>query len=316
MDPSIQSRQLVVGGRTVRYLAAGPIGQPASAGVVVFLHAFPLNAGMWAGQLAALPAGWAALAPDFRGFGESTADTHGLPPRADADLDDYVDDVLAVLDAERVPRAVVCGCSMGGYTAFALLRRAADRAAGFVLVDTRATADTERDRGSRSAMLELLAAQGPGAIAESMLPRLLGATTQAGGPGAAAMVRGLAGAASASGVGHAIVRMMNRADATPLLGSISRPTLVIAGEEDVLIPAAEAEALTRGIPGSRLAMIPRAGHLPNLEQPEAFNAMLRSWLLDVEHQRLAGLGPSGAEAAADAAESRTPNPEPPIPNPH
>jgi len=291
MDPAIQTRQLAVGRRTVRYLAAGPLGEPAPLGVVVFLHAFPLNAGMWAGQLAALPPGWAAVAPDFRGFGASAPDSAELPPRADADLNDYVDDVLAVMDAERVRRGVVCGCSMGGYTAFALLRRAADRLAGLVLVDTRATADTARDRASRAAMLELLAAQGPAVIAEQMLPRLLGESTRAAGTAVEGEVRRLAGAATPSGVGHAIVRMMNRADATPILAAVACPTLVVAGEEDVLIPAAEAEVLKRGIPGSRLVMIPRAGHLPNLEQPDAFNAVLTSWLGEVVRP-----------------ESRTPNP--------
>jgi 3-oxoadipate enol-lactonase len=284
VDPAIQARHLAIGDRTLRYLTAGPLGQPACAGAVVFLHAFPLNAEMWRGQLSDLPANWAGVAPDFRGFGESTPDPPATPPDLDARLEDYVDDVLAVMDAEGMPRAVFCGCSMGGYTLFALVRRAAERVAGLVFVDTRATADTERDRASRLAMLDLLSARGPGAIAEQMLPRLLGDSTRAANPAAGDAVRRLAGAATGSGVRHAIVRMMNREDATPLLGGISCPALVVSGDEDVLIPAAEAEALQRGIPAGRLVMMPRAGHLPSLEQPRAFNAILFPWFAEVERR--------------------------------
>jgi pimeloyl-ACP methyl ester carboxylesterase len=285
VDPAIQTRHLALGDRTVRYLVAGPLGRPGAAGVVVFLHAFPLNAEMWRAQLQAWPQGWAGIAPDFRGFGGSTPDTPAAPPNPDAQLDDYVDDVLAVMDAEGVRRAVFCGCSMGGYSLFALLRRAADRAAGLVLVDTRATADTERDRGSRAAMLDLLAAQGPAAIAEQMLPRLLGESTRAAGAAVSAEVNRLAGMATSSGIGHAIVRMMNREDASPWLGAIACPTLVIAGSEDVLIPEAEAQALSASIPGSRLVMLPRAGHLPNLEQPTEFSRALGKWLSELPAER-------------------------------
>ena len=75
----METRRLKLGDRTVRYLAAGPLGQPACVGTVVFLHAFPLNAEMWQRQLRALPQGWAGIAPDFRGFGERLARTPGAP---------------------------------------------------------------------------------------------------------------------------------------------------------------------------------------------------------------------------------------------
>lgn len=297
----IETRRITVNGRTVRCLTAGRPASAGSADAVVFLHAFPLNAEMWQGQLRALPPHWIGCAPDFRGFGTSTPDEPGAPPRPDARLDDYVGDVLRVMDAITIPRAVFCGCSMGGYTLFTLMRRHADRVAGLVLVDTRAAADTDRDRASRQAMLELLGAQGPGAIAEQMLPRLLGETTRARRPEVGEEVRRLAAQATAGGVAHALVRMMNRPDATPMLESVSVPVLVVAGAEDVLIPVGEAEALRDRIPRSTLVVVPEAGHLPNMEQPETFNDTLWAWLSHIRPGH-----PSNPEL-------RAPNPGPRLP---
>ena len=110
---------------------------------------------MWAPQLRALPEGWAAVAPDFRGFGSSDPD-EDRPLREDARLEDYADDVAALLDALGAGRAAVCGCSMGGYAAFALLRRFPGRVSGLLLADTRTAADSEAARTSRAAMLDLL----------------------------------------------------------------------------------------------------------------------------------------------------------------
>lgn len=314
---AIDTCRLNLGDHTVRYLAAGPVGRPACLGTIVFLHAFPLNAGMWRPQLEALPAGWAGIAPDFRGFGGTAPDEPPAPPRGDADLDDYVADVIGLVDHLAVRHAVFCGCSMGGYAAFALARRHPGRLAGLVLANTRATADSDRDRASRTAMLDVLASQGPAAIAEQMLPRLLGETSRAAGPDLAEEVRCLAAAATASGIGHAVVRMMNRADSTPLLASLAVPVLVVAGAEDALIPFAEAEAMREAIRTARLVVVPGAGHLPNIEQPGAFNSLLSGFLAEVVRHdagpRVTCAGAvvheSGIEAGAPNRESRTPSPD-------
>jgi predicted dienelactone hydrolase len=72
----------------------------------------------------------------------------------------------------------------------------------------------------------------------------------------------------------AIHRMMHRPDSTPLLAQVSVPTLVITGAEDEMIPVEESRRIASGIRGAKLVIIPGAGHLANLEQPEAFNAAL------------------------------------------
>jgi pimeloyl-ACP methyl ester carboxylesterase len=92
-------------------------------------------------------------------------------------------------------------------------------------------------------------------------------------------VRRLIVANEAEGIDGAIHAMLHRADSTGGLARITMPTLVITGEEDVLIPVRDAEALHRAIPRSQLVVLPRAGHLANIESPDDFSEALQNFLL-------------------------------------
>jgi pimeloyl-ACP methyl ester carboxylesterase len=291
----IERRRLAVGARTLGYLAAGTM---PSDRVAVFLHAFPLNAEMWLPQLQGLPEGWSGIAPDFRGFGGSDPDAADAP-RSDARLDDYAGDLTELLDALGAARAAVCGCSMGGYAALSMLRRFPGRVSALLLADTRATADSETARASRAAMLDLLDRRGPGAVAADMRAKLVGPTTHATRPAVLGAVDAMMRDATPAGVGFAVSRMMNRTDSSGALASFSGPVCVVAGEEDALTPPAEAAAMAALVPAAALVAIPGAGHLSNLEVPDAFNAAMRAWLESA----------ASVTAGHTNPESRTPNPE-------
>jgi len=259
---------LVDGRRLVCHETGDPTG-PA----LVLLHAFPLTSAMWRPQMDKPPAGWRVLAPDFAGLGESD-------DRADDTLalDDYARDVLAIADHLHVTRTVVCGVSLGGYVALALARLAPDRLRGLVLADTKAPADTPEAREGRGRMLEVLRERGVEGVADEMISKLLGTTTMAGRPELVAAVRAMIETNRPDGVRHAILRLRDRPDATPQLGRVQAPTLVVVGREDTVTPRADAETLQRGIPGAVLYEIPAAGHLASLEQPQAFDAALEPFL--------------------------------------
>jgi pimeloyl-ACP methyl ester carboxylesterase len=189
-------------------------------------------------------------------------------------MEGIADDGAALLDHLGVSRAMVCGCSMGGYAAFAFVRRHADRLRGLVLQDTRAGADTEEARKNRATLAEKVRREGAAAALDAFLPKLLGETTHRERPAIVARVRDLILAASPRGIADALAGLAARADSTPTLREVRVPTLVVCGAEDVLTPVAESEAIARGIAGSRLSVIPRAGHLSNLEDPGAYNAVL------------------------------------------
>jgi len=238
---------------------------------VVFLHGFPHNRELWAPQRAALMGQARCITPDLRGFGESTVG----PPFS---MDRYADDVAALLDVLHVPRAVICGLSMGGYVAFAIWRRHRERVRALVLCDTKAGADSEEGREKRREMIRLAEQRGSGAVAAALLPGMVGKTTREKRPEIAESVHGMMEAAPVAGIIGALEALMNRPDSTPTLATIDVPTLIVVGDEDALTPPSEARALRAGIRGSVLQEIAGAGHVSNLERPAAVNHVLGEFL--------------------------------------
>jgi pimeloyl-ACP methyl ester carboxylesterase len=262
-------------GRVISYLeAAGP--GPSQSQALVLLHAFPLAADMWQRQLDAVPSGWRFVAPDLRGFGESSPG----PPSAAPSIDDFADDVIALLDHLGLDRVVIAGLSMGGYAAFAVLRASPGRVRGLVLADTRAEADTESARASRDAMLDTLARGGVSAVFDRMRPGLLGATTQASRPEVVERVREIALGQTAAGIRGGILSLKTRPDSTPMLAAITCRTLVTVGAEDQITGPDEVRKMHGQIAGAELAVIGGAGHLSNMERPDAFNAALARFLAE------------------------------------
>jgi 3-oxoadipate enol-lactonase len=239
----------------------------------VLLHAFPVTARMWRPQLLTPPAGWRLIAPDLAGFGD-TADRNGEPPA----LDDYALDVLALLDRLDVRCAHVGGLSLGGYVTLAVARLAPDRVTGLVLADTKAPADNLEQRAARDRLIATLESGGLDALATEMLPRLVGRTTATQQPELVVEIRAQVALNNTAGLRRAILRLRDRSDATPGLAAIIVPTLVIAGDEDVATPVSEARFLAEHIRGAALEVLSGAGHLSNLERPEAFTMALTRFL--------------------------------------
>ena len=239
------------------------------------LHAFPFHRGMWRPQIEALRGSWRIVTFDARGFGES--------PRGDGllTMERIADDAVALLDHLAEDQAVFAGLSMGGYAAFALHRRHRDRVRALVLADTRAEADTDEGRAGRAALSERVRREGAAPAVDAMLPRLLSSHAQSSNPDLFETVRGMLLAAPSGGITDALAGLAARADSTPTLREIRCPALVVVGEEDELTPVGSAETIHQGIAGSRLAIVPRAGHLSNMENPEAFNAAVSSFLTSI-----------------------------------
>ena len=259
----------------LRYLEALPIGAAAERprGVLVLLHAFPLNARMWEDQLAMAERGWRVLVPQFRGF-----DTVSAEPAASS-MDDYAGDVIDLLDALHIKQAVVGGLSMGGYVAFALLRLAARYIHALVLADTKPQADTPEAVVARQRMLETLAGEGSARLSPTRCCRSCLATPpwRREGTSSSRCARWCRRIPPMA-IGGAIRALMSRPDSTPLLASIHVPTLIVVGDEDRVTPRLLSEEMHQAIPGSELAVIEGAGHLSNLEQPVAFNLALARFL--------------------------------------
>lgn len=261
----MHERTATLNGRSVRYLEAGA-GWP-----VILLHGFPLTADMWRPQLEAAPQGWRFIAPDLRGLGPMA----GEPA---ATLDDMARDVVGLLDELRLERAVIGGLSMGGYVTFALFRLAPERFSALLLANTRAGADSDESRAARDRMSALVRERGASAVADEMMPKLLGRTTHQTRPDVEPVVRTMIEGNTVEGIDGAIHAMKSRPDATPLLEQLGRPALVVASDEDALIPLAESAAMDRLLPRSQLVTLTGAGHLSNLEAPADFSEALANFL--------------------------------------
>ena len=255
--------------RTVSFTDSGGDG-PA----VVLLHAFPLNSKQWEGQVESLADRYRFICPDFQGFGDSTAPED----ESTYSMNGYADDVAAILDDLGLDKVTLTGLSMGGYAAFAFLRRHRDRVSALVLADTKAEADPPEAKEKRSSQQELVRSEGTAGLIEGLSGALLGEPTRAKKPDVVEATKDLMASNPPAGFIGALEAMKNRPDSSGELAQIDVPTLVIVGENDGVTPVAASEALKEGIGISRLVVIPESGHLSNLEAPEAFNGALAEFL--------------------------------------
>ena len=233
---------------------------------LVLLHAFPLNAAMWLAQREGLANRFRVITPDLRGFGGSTLGDD--EPSVDA----MADDVARMCRRLGVRRAVVGGLSMGGYVAMALCRRHPDLVLGVVLAATRAAADTAPVREDRLRQAGQLERDGTAQIlVDEVLPDLVGPTTYRQRALIFGRVRGLVQSAPPRAAAWAQRAMAGRPEAFETLRALPVPALVLIGDEDALATEAEARAMADAAPNAELLVVPRAGHLSPVEQPDLFN---------------------------------------------
>ncbi|MFG0331010.1 MAG: alpha/beta fold hydrolase [Phycisphaerales bacterium] len=255
-----------VRGMRMRCVVEGPEnGDP-----VLLVHGFPLSADMWRPTIAGLRDRWRLIAPDLRGHGET-------PPSDDATMPTLADDLVALLDALHESRAMtVVGLSMGGYVAFELYRRHRTRARALGLIDTRAEPDSPEAAEGREKSARAALTSGSSAVVDPMMEKLWASATS---PSVREDWRRRMTQNSPEGIAAALRGMAVRSSAVEILDSITVPTLVVAGGEDRITPPDGAAKMAKQIPGARFEVIPDAGHLPPIEKPDAFIAVLRQFLL-------------------------------------
>ena len=238
----------------------------------MLLHAFPFDGRMWGPQVTALQGSRTLLVPDLLGFGSTPL------PKGPVGLERQADGVVAYMDAVRLGRAAFCGLSMGGYIALALAERHPDRVAALILADTRATADAEPVRLNRTATAARVMREGVTGLAEEMIPKLLGEATRRDRPEVEGLVRKVMTSQRPETVAAALLAMRDRPERTEVLRAFDGPVLVVVGEEDVMTPPDEARSMVELCSDGRLAVVPGASHLANLDAPEAFSGLVREFL--------------------------------------
>lgn len=240
---------------------------------LIFIHGYPLNKTMWEAQLQALSTVARVITPDLRGHGGSE------PVQGTYTMRSMAKDIKELIENLNIEQPVVlCGLSMGGYICFEFMRNYSNMVKGMILAATRATADSIEVKVNREEAVAIALEKGPLAIANMMLPKMLATATYAQKPVLVERVRNIMVNTSTQAIVGDLRGMLNREDSTPLLKEIDIPVLILHGAEDQIIPKSEVDLMENGIKNVKLQIIPAAGHLLNIEQPDLFNKAVRNFI--------------------------------------
>ncbi|HEX2149858.1 MAG TPA: alpha/beta fold hydrolase [Actinomycetota bacterium] len=238
--------------------------------VLLLVHGFPVDRRIWAHQVSGLSDVRRVVAVDLRGRGKSPASTEG-----GWTMETHAGDLAETIESLGVDQVDLGGISMGGYIAFAFYRKYPQMVRSLILISTRAVADPPEYKTGRVTTAERARRFGTRALAGSMLPNLLAeGAPQEVQDEVVAMFDAIPGDTSAEDS----LAMKDRPDSTPMLSSITVPTLVIEGAGEQLLPAGTARALADAIPGARMVSIPNAGHFAPVENPDGVNGAIRGFL--------------------------------------
>jgi len=245
---------------------------------VLFIHGHIFNRSMWLPQVEALRGRFRTIAPDLRGYGDSP-----LPPAATlTTLKDFSSDIVALLDYLGVRKATLVGLSMGGQIAMEFAHSFPDRLAGLVLAATFPGAETTEGMAERNRVADRLVSDGVARFGCEMIPKLLSRASMRAYPHIAANVYRMICSTDPSGAAAANRGRASRRDYRETLRTVRVPSLVIVGSDDGYTTVDEARDMHRLLPGSRLEIFDAIGHMPNLEDPQRFNAALLGLLADVQ----------------------------------
>lgn len=196
---------------------------------------------------------------------------------ADHTRDDSIAGIARRLLAAAPPRFALAGLSMGGYTAFEVMRQHPGRVVRLALLDTSALADTPAQHERRRGMMT----QAREGRFDEVFDPLFQSWVHRSHRSDATLRQIVRQMAQDTGP-EAFIRqqsaIMTRPDSRPVLGSIRCPTLVLVGDGDESTPPDRAAEIAQGISGSRLVTIPEAGHLTTIEQPDRVTQALVDWL--------------------------------------
>jgi len=236
------------------------------------VHGFPLSHAMWREQLRELSCSFRVIAPDLRGFGQSTL---GHLPSDQLSMEQLADDLAELLTALNISEPIIlCGLSMGGYVAWQFARKHRGRLKALIQCDTRALADTPEGVANRQRLAALVLDKGSEVIASAMLPVLFSTITTEKQPATIAQMRDIIHSTSPATIAAALRGMAARLDVRDWLPMCDLPTLLICGVDDKISTVSEMREIAAALPQSRFVVVPDAGHMAPLENPAFVNAAI------------------------------------------
>ena len=261
---------------TVSYNDHGPENAP----VIIFIHGFPFNKSMWDDQVDFLKDNYRVVAYDIRGHGNS-----------DAGIDDFfielfVNDLLRFMAKLGIEKSILCGLSLGGYIALNAVLKHPDRFDGLILNDTQCIEDTPEIKENRCTAIIRIMKNGVEQYADEIIKNLFASETFINKYKIIAAVKEMIIATPKQSLCNTLHALAERKDTCDQLPEINIPVLIMVGKEDKITPIAAAQQMHEKIRGSKLKIIPHAGHIINLENTIAFNKKLVKFLALVEKKSI------------------------------
>lgn len=260
--------EVIVNGHIMRYTEAGSADRP----VVIFIHGFPFNQSMWHPQIEALRGSFRVITYDIRGHGDSEFG------RDELSIALFAEDLIGLMDELEIPKAIVCGLSMGGYIALRAITVYPDRFSALILSDTQCVADSPEARTKRIAAIENIKKHGVEEYAMQSLNNLLPPETLNAQIDLVTRIKDMILSTSRQTLCDTLMALANREETCTRLSNIQVPALILVGSEDKITPLAAANRMYSQIPNAKMHVIEGAGHLPNMEKTEAFNGYVVEFL--------------------------------------
>jgi pimeloyl-ACP methyl ester carboxylesterase len=207
------------------------------------------------------------ILPNLRGFGGSISNN------ADYSLSDMADDVIQLLDHMGIEKALIAGHSMGGYIALSCAKSYPDRLLGLGLIATQTLPDTPERKNSRYQTIAQIEQDGLNPLIETMAGKLTSSASLRD------ELSDLMHHQPMDGVKCAIKALAERPDQTSTLSLLKKPVMIVHGDADLLIPVERALEMKDLNQASVLVVIPKAGHMPMMENPVETSAALRGFNL-------------------------------------
>jgi pimeloyl-ACP methyl ester carboxylesterase len=269
---------VTVNGATVAYSDTGVPKDKPAAPTIVFGHGLLFSKWMFSAQIAALRSDYRCIAVDWRGQGDTAPTDSGY------DMDTLTGDATALLD--RLVGAPVhwVGLSMGGFVGQRVAARRPELLRSLVLIDTSADPEPLSSAVQDRVLANLYRYVGITPVRRSV-EKVMFAPTFRKDPAKRAIIDDWVDQLARNdrdGIRNAVLAVANRRGVTDEIGSITAPTLVIVGADDVPTPVKQARRIASLIPGARLEIVPFCGHSSTIEQPEAVTGLIRAFLASVD----------------------------------
>jgi pimeloyl-ACP methyl ester carboxylesterase len=246
---------------------------------IVFIHAFPLCNRMWDKQVEAFKQNYRIIAYDLRTFGYSEpGDGHFM-------IDHHVSDLISITDSLGLGKPIICGLSMGGYIALRALEMHQNKFKAAILCDTKAESDNNPTKIKRAEQMQQIRSGARDQFTENFIKAALTEANFTEKTELVEFLKTMIGWQKNEAITGALMTLAARTDTTESLEKFDLPMLIIVGKDDKLTPQEFSKIIYGKTKNSDLKIISNSGHLPNLENPEEFNAAISEFLKELEKSK-------------------------------